>query len=266
MKKIIFFIAFSGLLATTQAGAVPALQVGAPAGAGDAGLYADYKANSTNPTENDTAITSGVTLLVAGVFGPKTTALGRKDSTGPDWSAFSRPNEFNGHGAILVVSVPDTTLAAALATLKVGDNFAFYSNEANDYFPNSHAPVQDAIADFLFFDIGNFSNISTVVPDFKTETDFANGEIKTLTITGFGSVSWSHFDVMALKTDNNGTSIAFNPGSHDLTDPPSGGGSSGQASSGNPIPEPGMLALLSVGLLGQALLIRQRRRHQKKII
>lgn len=41
--------------------------------------------------------------------------------------------------------------------------------------------------------------------------------------------------------------------------------SSGQASSSGAItvPEPGMLALLSVGLLGQALLLRQRRRRQK---
>ncbi|RFC33515.1 MAG: PEP-CTERM protein-sorting domain-containing protein [Candidatus Nitrotoga sp. MKT] len=37
----------------------------------------------------------------------------------------------------------------------------------------------------------------------------------------------------------------------------------GLTSSGTSIPEPGMLALLSAGLLGQALLIRQRRRRQK---
>ena len=44
----------------------------------------------------------------------------------------------------------------------------------------------------------------------------------------------------------------------------SGGASSGgQSSSGNTVPEPGVLALLSVGMLGQLLLIRQRRRRQK---
>ena len=43
----------------------------------------------------------------------------------------------------------------------------------------------------------------------------------------------------------------------------SSSGTSGQSSSGNNIPEPGMLALLCAGLLGQALLIRQRRRRQE---
>ncbi|MDP3498107.1 MAG: PEP-CTERM sorting domain-containing protein [Candidatus Nitrotoga sp.] len=48
-----------------------------------------------------------------------------------------------------------------------------------------------------------------------------------------------------------------------VTSTSSSSGTSGQASSGNSIPEPGMLALLSAGLLGQGLLIRQRRRRQK---
>lgn len=52
-------------------------------------------------------------------------------------------------------------------------------------------------------------------------------------------------------------------GSFEFTTSSSSSGTSGQSSSGNNIPEPGMLALLSVGLLGQALLIRQRRRQQK---
>jgi hypothetical protein len=43
----------------------------------------------------------------------------------------------------------------------------------------------------------------------------------------------------------------------------SGSTSGGLSSSGTSVPEPGVLALLSVGLLGQALLIRQRRRQQK---
>lgn len=52
-------------------------------------------------------------------------------------------------------------------------------------------------------------------------------------------------------------------GSFEFTTSSSSSGTSGQSSSGNNIPEPGVLALLSVGLLGQALLIRQRRRRQK---
>lgn len=52
-------------------------------------------------------------------------------------------------------------------------------------------------------------------------------------------------------------------GSFEFTTSSSSSGTSGQTSSGNTVPEPGVLALLSVGLLGQALLIRQRRRRQK---
>ena len=52
-------------------------------------------------------------------------------------------------------------------------------------------------------------------------------------------------------------------GSFEFTTSSSSSGTSGQTSSGGNIPEPGILALLSAGLLGQALLIRQRRRRQK---
>jgi len=36
---------------------------------------------------------------------------------------------------------------------------------------------------------------------------------------------------------------------------------SGQTSNGSPVPEPGVLGLLGIGLLGQALILRQRRRR-----
>lgn len=39
---------------------------------------------------------------------------------------------------------------------------------------------------------------------------------------------------------------------------------SGQTSNGTTVPEPGMLSLLGIGLLGQALLLRQRRRRLEK--
>lgn len=264
MKYPILSMAFAGLLAATQAWAVPVLQVGAPGGPGE-GTYADYQGSTSNPTETDTAITPGGTLFVAGVWDQKDT-LGGKSAGGKDWSAFTGFSKaFEGHGAILLVSVPDTTLTAALASLKVDNKFAFYSDEADSHFKNNHDPLKDNISDFLFFDIGNFSLWEKgVVPDFASETGAADGQIKTINVTGLGDLPWAHFDVMALETTSKKgtttTSIAFNPGSHDVTDPP-GEGSSGQASSGNTIPEPGVLALLSVGLLGQALLIRQRRRR-----
>ena len=56
--------------------AIPVLQVGAPAGAGDTGMYADYQASTTDPTETNTAITENTTLYFAGVYGPNTQNLG----------------------------------------------------------------------------------------------------------------------------------------------------------------------------------------------
>src|SRR4030066_2054589 len=74
MKKLITFILILGMAATTYA--VPTLQVGAPAGAGDSGAYADYQLSLTNPTETDTAVTYGNTIFVAGAFGPKDLFIG----------------------------------------------------------------------------------------------------------------------------------------------------------------------------------------------
>ena len=52
-------------------------------------------------------------------------------------------------------------------------------------------------------------------------------------------------------------------GSFEFTTSTISSGTGGQVGGVGPIPEPGVLALLSAGLLGQALLIRQRRRRQK---
>lgn len=66
MKKI-GFVVISILLISFPAFAIPVLQVGAPGGPGE-GTYANYIANLTNPTETDTAVTSGNTLYVAGAY------------------------------------------------------------------------------------------------------------------------------------------------------------------------------------------------------
>ncbi len=52
-------------------------------------------------------------------------------------------------------------------------------------------------------------------------------------------------------------------GSFEFTTSTISSGTGGQVGGVGPIPEPGILALLSAGLLGQVLLIRQRRRRQK---
>lgn len=266
-------VALGGLLwAAGAAHAVPTLQVGAPAGPDDSGTYADY-GNGTDPTEDDTAFTSGGTIYVAGIYGGNAQNpvlnLGGQSGSGVDWSSVKYqgnnffPSAFDGAGAVLVVSVPDGTLATALGSLKVDGLFAFHSSEETSFFPNNHAPVQDSVADFLFFDIGDFANNPDAVPNFD-EGDAneakADGEIKTLLITGFGDLAWIHFDVMALETSQQGatrivTSLENNPGSHDLTWKPDGPGPDPDID----VPEPGTLGLLGAGLLGLGTLLRRRK-------
>ena len=202
--------------------AIPVLQVGAPGGSGE-GVYADYIATLTNPSEDDTAVTTGNTLYVGGVYKSGVDLLGGKFGSGSDWSGVGLPTAFNGHGAILLATVANNSLGSG--TLTVNGNAAFATSMTNSYFPNNHAPTNGA--DYLFFDIGNFANSSSV-PNFADETGGENGEIKSLTIAISG-YDWVHFDVMALETDmetkttNKVTTTTYdtdlenNPGSHDVT-------------------------------------------------
>lgn len=237
--------------------AVPVLQVGAPGGPGE-GIYANYQANTTNPTESDTAITSGNTLYVAGVYGSNTLSLGGQFTGGSDWGSVNQAYSiFNGHDAVLLAAVPDGFLGLALSNLKVNGNLAFHSSvNLGGLFPNNHDPLKDGISDFLFFDIGDFSKTSGAVPNFTSETGAAHGQIKTLTLAGFSSLAWIHFDVLALETNSQGqgivTKIEKNPGSHDVTWKPNGGTPPQQ------IPEPGVLLLMGAGLMGLGLVRRRK--------
>lgn len=248
MKYSALSIAVAGLLAATQVWAVPVLQIGAPGGPGE-GTYANYQGSTSNPTESDTAITSSGMLFVGGVYqNNNVQSLGGQFSTGSNWSDFGLPTDFDSHDAVLLISVPEGTLATALASLTVGGNLAFYSDATMNFFPNNHAPVQSGISDFLFFDIGDFLD-SGVVPDFASETGAADGQIKTVAVAGFGSLAWAHFDAMALQTSIQGqtniaTTLQNNPGSHDVTWKTDGGPPPQE------LPEPGTLALLGLGLLG----------------
>ena len=264
-------------MAPMAAKAVPTLQVGAPAGIGDSGTYADYQVSTTNPTETDTAITGGNTILFAGVFGPNTLKLGGQyigavdgDGSRPDGLDYSGIDGnlgiFDDHDAIAVVSVAEGSLATALANLTIGGNSAFHSSLTLDgLFPNNHDPLKDLISDFLFFDIGNFANNQATVPDFcepgetgcTSDGTKKDGEIKSLAIAGTTGLDWIHFDVVALATDSQGqtrvrTSWEFNPPSHDVTWKTNGG-------TGEELPEPSTLLLSALGLIGIGIYGRRRR-------
>jgi hypothetical protein len=243
MKKLLLIC---GALSCSAALAVPTLQVGAPGGPGQ-GTYADYVASSTSPTETDTALTSGGLLYVGGAYGPNTQSLGLSTL----WSTLD-PSlaAFDGHGAVLVVAVPD----GASGSLTVNGNAAFASSTTN-MFPNNHDPLKDAVSDFYYFDIGSFNNLGSV-PDFASETGSAAGEIKSLTIAVSG-FSWAHFDVMAIEVTDAGSTIRStieaNAASHDVTWKDEGGG--GQQET----PEPMTLALVGLGLLAAGALRRRPR-------
>ncbi|PKM12709.1 MAG: PEP-CTERM sorting domain-containing protein [Gammaproteobacteria bacterium HGW-Gammaproteobacteria-3] len=245
--------------------AAPVLQVGAPAGSGDTGFYADVQANTTDPTETDTAITGGTTILFAGITdgllklggqfsgtqgtGANYSTVGNGNNANPDRSIFD-----NQGGAIVFVTVAQGLGQSVFNNLTLNSVNAFaWQDAAEQLFPNSHAPVKDATSDFVFFNIGNFSG-TTAIPDFQDESlGNKTGEIKEVTLGGIlNTFEWLHFDIIALATDIQGqttlrTTLDNNPGSHDVTfknpdfNPPN--------PDPEPIPEPPMVWLLGASLL-----------------
>lgn len=201
----------TALLAISVSGAyaVPVLQVGAPAGSGDSGTYADYLSSLTNPTEQDTARTSGNTIFVAGVYqNPNVLNLGGQFGSGQDWGAVnSNFISFNNHRAVLLVAVPDGQSGSLTITVDGGSSLNPFltSSTLSSLFPNNHDPLKDNIADFLFFDIGDFAKNLNAVPDFATETGTADGQIKTIVFSNSG-FDWLHFDVLVLQTSEQGRS------------------------------------------------------------
>jgi hypothetical protein len=277
-EKVTLLVVAAALLGGISAAhAVPVLQVGAPGGAGE-GTYANYTGTLTDPPEKDTAVTSGNTIYVAGLYqSDSVVKLGSKyvgtspTPSGQDWTDLMAgiPTIFDGKGAILVAMVADGSGASAASSLTINGALAFYSSDDENWLPNppgDHDPAKDAISDFLYFDLDDFDEL-VCVPNFADETGCPGGklgEILTLTLSGQGSLDWIHFDAMALETSvdirgGNGpnsqivttTDDVGNPGSHDLTwkndrNPP------------DTIPEPGTVALL--GMFGAAMALIGRRR------
>ncbi len=268
MRKITLLLMILAVALPASVLAVPILQVGVPDGSGG---YVDY---TTIGSDEDTAFTTGDTLYVAGVRAQNqnqnsSLQLGGQYSDGKKWSDFGFPSVFDGHNAILLVSVPESSndLLTYYTDLKIAVDgsppiSAFYFSDTPSYFPNEHYPVKANIADFLYFDIGNFSDNESV-PDFKTELGSAKGEIKVITFQlGTLQLDWIHFDVMALETNNQGqtqirTTLENNPGSHDVTW--TNGGGPPQA-----IPEPATMLLLGSGLVASGILSRKRNARRRK--
>lgn len=272
MKKILFALLLVVSFAST-AFAVPTLQVGVSDGSGG------WLLNDTtlsNPTEEDTVVTSGSSISVAGVYQSSSILqIGGQYLTAGDWSSFTDgngakdpyyPTQFNGNGAILVASVPEGDLATALANLTINGLSAIHSDALVSWLPNppsNHTPAKADISDFLFFNVGNFANIADQVPDFQSPGTLFDGEIIDLALAGMGDLAWIHFDIMAIVTDIDNKSeitsnINGNPGSHDVTwkNPGGGGGGGGQ---GSPVPEPSTLILLGAGIAGLAIFKRKKK-------
>ena len=273
--------------------AVPKLQVGAPASGGNCatGPYAPYSGSSSDPTEEQTFITSGNTLCVTGEYKANLNPLklGGQFDSGDNYSDHIVPTSTafdSTDGAILVATVAEDELADAIANLSISGATLITSSTDNSYFPNNHAPTNQTTSAYLFFDIGNFYDLGldgagtaptdTIVNHTDT-ADTTIGVNKELTLQTTGSLSWIHFDVMALLTTCDGTGsdkcgldaitqlvstfdtdLINNPGSHDTTWKP--GDDDDDDDDVPSIPEPSILALLGFGLAGVGV-FRIRRRQ-----
>lgn len=120
--------------------------------------------------------------------------------------------------------------------------------------------------DWTEFLLGNFSLTDSEIKDFITSAPTAsgatNGQINVyqIGVSGVAAGTAFHFDLYDHVGAATDAKYIFAPFSHDAA---GSSGSSGGTPGTGTVPEPGMVSLLGIGLLGQAWLLRQRRRRQQ---
>jgi len=116
-----------------------------------------------------------------------------------------------------------------------------YANKSPVLDLNNHFPYQNAVADFLYYDVGGFSNVGAVHnydADTGTITTEGTGQEKVLSVSVSG-FNWVHFDLGGYVDMVQGNdSWDLNPGSHDAA-----------FIGGSPpvIPAPGSLLIAAIG-------------------
>jgi hypothetical protein len=122
-----------------------------------------------------------------------------------------------------------------------------YENKSPVLDLNNHFPYQNGVANFLYYDIGDFANLGPIhnynAGDGSITLE-GTGEEKALAVSATG-FSWVHFDLGGyVDTESGQDAWEINPGSHDAT------------STTVPVPGSLLLAALGAGLVGH---IRRRK-------